>query len=98
MTLGEFVAPDCDPGPLAARVGISLIGPSYPFCSNRRAERGEHYEWRRLRRRRLAWQTGPCFARNARGRGRALAPARFARLIARARQSAHFSCPFLRWF
>ena len=34
----------------------------------------------------------PCFARIAGGRRRALAPARFARLIARARQRAHFAC------
>ena len=34
----------------------------------------------------------PCFARFACGCGRALAPARFARLIARARQRAHFAC------
>ena len=39
---------------------------------------------------------GPCFARIARGRARPSAPARFARLIARARQSAHLSRPF-RW-
>ena len=36
--------------------------------------------------------SGPCFARIARGRGRASAPARFARLIARASQRAHFAC------
>ena len=35
---------------------------------------------------------GPCFARIACGRGRAFAPARFARLIARARRKAHPSC------
>ena len=34
----------------------------------------------------------PCFARIACGCGRASAPARFARLIARARQRAHFAC------
>ena len=120
MTLGEFVAPDCDPGPLAARVGISLIGPSYPFCSNRRAERGEHYEWRRLRRPlrtrrtlRMAALTPPPANDGvdaaagspawrdpvsrvprppAPARQRALAPARFARLIARASRRTHFAC------
>ena len=65
------------------------------FCSTRRrAERGEHCRWRRWRR--LVRQAGPCFARIARGCGRVSAPARFARLIARASRKAHLSCPFLR--
>jgi len=41
---------------------------------------------------------GPCFARIARGRGRPLAPARFAHLIARARRRTHLSRAFLRGF
>ncbi len=41
---------------------------------------------------------GPCFARTARGRGRPLAPARFAHLIARARRRTHLSRAFLRGF
>ena len=36
--------------------------------------------------------SGPCFARIACGRGRVSAPARFARLIARASRRAHFAC------
>ena len=58
-----------------------LIDLRYPFCSIRR---------------RLVRQAGPCFARIARGCGRVSAPARFARLIARARLRAYVSCPFLR--
>ncbi len=58
-----------------------LIDLLYPFCSIRR---------------RLVRQAGPCFARIARGCGRVSAPARFARLIARARLRAYLSCPFLR--
>ncbi len=77
--------PDCLPPRrrgsrgLVTKGGISLIGLPYPFCSPNR---------------RLARQAGPCFARIARGRGRPLAPARFARLIARARQSTHLSRSF----
>ena len=41
---------------------------------------------------------GPCFARIAGGRGRPLAPARFAHLIARARRRTHLSRAFLRGF
>ena len=41
---------------------------------------------------------GPCVARIARGRARPSAPARFARLIARARRRTHFSRPFLKGF
>ncbi len=67
--------------------------------SRRRAKRGEHCRWRRSRRRRLPCAAGPCFARIARARRRALAPARFARLIARTRappkSRAHVSLPFL---
>ena len=39
-----------------------------------------------------AWAAGPCFARIA--RGRAFAPARFARLIARASRRTHLSHAF----
>ncbi len=41
-----------------------------------------------------AGQGCPCFARIAGGRGRVSAPARFARLIARARRRAHLARPF----
>ena len=56
------------------RVGaVSLIGLPSPFRSPGR---------------RFARRAGPCFARIARGRRRVSAPARFARLIARARAGA----------
>ena len=49
-------------------------------------------------RRRIVRQAGPCFARIAGGRGRVSAPARFARLIARARRQTHLPHAFHRGF
>ena len=67
----------------------------------RRAERGEHCGWRRWRRLGLAGRRDPVsrvVPRAPAPGGAPFAPARFARLIARARQRTHLSRPFLGYF
>ena len=62
---------------------VSPFRPSSLRPPRRRAERGGHCRWRRLRRRPVALRGGTLFrAYRAPARRRALAPARFARLIA----------------
>ena len=78
-----------------AAVASGMGGGSFvPLVFPRRSAAAPDCAWPGGRGWRTARPAGerPCFARIACGCGRASAPARFARLIARARQRAHFTC------